>query len=145
MDGEDERYVDEFGRPLPRWRPLEPEKRHRHKSFGSAAKAALDSLLEQRHPFVEALADAWPTLFPGFPASPGRYEDGMVFLYVPNAATLFSVRPRLAAVRRRLLAMPGAPKRINLRLEIHGVAKSVAARDRRRSVSSNPQHGVTAT
>lgn len=114
----DGRYVDEFGLPLPRWEPKDPRQRHRHKTFDSAAKAALDSLLTSRHPFIDSLADAWPSLFPGLPARPGRFEDGKIFLYVPNAPLLFSVRPKLNEIRRRLLALPDAPKKIELRLEI---------------------------
>lgn len=115
---DDERYVDEFGHPLPRWEPEEPEARRRHKTFEGAAKAALDSLLTSRHPFIDALADEWPKLFPKLPARPGRYEDGMIFLYVPNAPLLFSVRPKLGEIRRRLMTLPNAPKKIDLRLEI---------------------------
>ena len=116
---DDDRYVDEFGQPLPRWEPKEPEARHRHRTFGGAAKAAFDSLVSTRHPFIDSLADVWPTMFPNLPARPGRYEDGKVFLYVPNAPLLFSVRPKLNEIRRRLLALPNAPKKIDLRLEIH--------------------------
>ncbi len=116
---EDERYIDEFGRPLPRWEPVAPDERRRHKTFEDAAKAALDDMLSTRHPFIDSLADVWPSLFPGMPARPGRYEDGKIFLYVPNAPLLFSMRPKLTEIRRRLLALPNAPKKIDLRLEIH--------------------------
>lgn len=116
---DDERYVDEFGQPLPRWAPLEPLSRHRHRTFGGAAKAALDSLLTSRHPFIDSLADAWPELFPKLPVRPGRFEDGKIFLYVPNAPLLFAMRPKLSEIRRRLLALPGAPAKIDLKLEIH--------------------------
>ena len=116
---DDERYVDEFGQPLPRWEPQEPFARRRHKTFESAAKAAFDSLLTSRHPFIDSLADAWQDLFPKLPLRPGRYEDGKIFLYVPNAPLLFAMRPKLAEIRRLLLALPGAPTKIDLRLEIH--------------------------
>lgn len=115
----EDRYIDEFGHPLPRWEPKDPDKRHRHKTFDSAAKAALDSLLTTRHPFIDSLADSWQDMFPNLPARPGRYEDGKIFLYVPNAPLLFSVRPRLPEIRRRLLSLPDAPAKIDLRLEIH--------------------------
>lgn len=113
-----ERYADEFGRPLPRWEPTEPEARHQHRHFEDAAKAALDSLLASRHPFIDSLADVWPSLFPNLPLRPGRYEDGIIFLYVPNAPLLFSLRPRLREIRRQILSLPNAPKKIDLRLEI---------------------------
>jgi hypothetical protein len=50
---------------------------------------------------------------------PGRYEDGKIFLYVQNATASFALRPKLPAVRRALAELPGAPKKIDLRLEIH--------------------------
>lgn len=119
MDEED-RYIDEFGQPLPHWEPKDPLSRHRHKTFEGAAKAALDSMLSTRHPFIETLADAWPSMFQNLPLRPGRFEDGKIFLYVPNAPLLFSMRPKLREIRQRILALPNAPKKIDLRLEIHG-------------------------
>lgn len=117
-DESDDRYVDEFGEPLPRWKPIEPETRHRHKTFESAAKAALDSLMVAHHPFMDIVADAWPQMFPKMPARPGRFEDGKIFLYVPNAPLLFSLRPKLAEIRRRLAELPNAPKNVDVKLEI---------------------------
>ena len=69
--------------------------------------------------FFDSLADRWAELFPGVPAVPGRYEGGIIFLYVRSAPILFSLRPKLRAMARRLAALPGAPKRVDLRLEIH--------------------------
>lgn len=117
-DESDERYVDEFGQPLPRWKPIEPEVRHRHATFEAAAKAALDSLMVSRHPFMDAVADSWPEMFPNLPARPGHFEDGKMFLYVPNAPVLFSLRPKLAEIRRRLMALPNVPKNFDVKLEI---------------------------
>ena len=115
---EQERYRDEFGRPLPRYWPREPDKRGRHGSFASAVAAAFTDLTTVHEPFFDSLADRWKALFPDLPAKPGRYEDGKIFLYVPNAAVNFMVRPRLAAIKKLLAALPDAPKRIDLRLEI---------------------------
>lgn len=125
------RYVDEFGEALPVWKPLEPDKRGRHKKFASAAKAAYDDLIAPRDPFIDSLADVWEEVFPGLPARPGRYEDGKIFLYVRNSATLFAMRPRLAAVKKRLAALPGAPAKIELRLEIKSGEKRAPAAKRR--------------
>ena len=116
---DDERYVDEFGQRLPRWQPLEPHMRGRHSSFGDAAKAAYNALVTVKNPFVDYLANAWKTFFPDMPARPGRYEDGILFLYVKNAPMLFALRPKLAAVKRRIAKLPGAPKRLDVKLEIH--------------------------
>lgn len=101
------------------WQPREPERRGRHATFGAAIDAAFADLLTQRDPFFDTLVDRWRALFPDLPARPGRYEDGKIFLYVKNAPTNFALRPRLPAIRRTLAAQPGAPKKIDLRLEIH--------------------------
>ena len=100
-------------------RPIDPEKRGRHKTFASAVGSAFSDLLVERSDFYDSLVDNWQRLFPDQPARPGRYEDGKIFLYVKNAPTLFMMRPRLAAIKRRLAAIPGAPKKIDLRLEAH--------------------------
>ena len=67
----------------------------------------------------DSLADEWKRLFPSLPIRPGRYEDGMIFLYAPNAPSLFAMRPRLPSIKKALAAQPGAPRKIELRLEIH--------------------------
>lgn len=101
------------------WSPKEPEKRGRHQTFGSAVDAAFSDLITEKNDFFDSLADRWETIFPDLPAYPGRYEDGKIFIYVRNAPTSFVVRPKLRAIAKRLAALPGAPKRIDLRLEIH--------------------------
>lgn len=100
------------------YRPLSPELRGRHVSFASAVDAAFGDLMTEKNEFFDSLVDRWKALFPDIPAKPGRYEDGKIFLYVPNAAVNFMMRPRLALIKRALAALPGAPKRIDLRLEI---------------------------
>ena len=124
-DGEEEegRYVDEWGVPLPRWKPLYPEKRNLHDTFSSAAKAAFEELATFRDPFVETLADVWPTLFPDLRAVPGRFEDGYLILYVRSAPMLFSLKPKLSGIKKRLAALPDAPKKFEVRLEINTRAK----------------------
>ena len=100
-------------------RAVEPEKRGRHKTFGSAVGAAFSDLIVEKNEFFDSLVDNWRRLFPNQPARPGRYEDGKIFLYVKNAPTNFALRPKLPAIKRALAALPGAPKRLDLRLEIH--------------------------
>lgn len=101
------------------WRPIAPDQRGRHKTLGSALDAAFKDLITERDDFFDSLADVWARLFPGLPAKPGRFEDGKIFIYVGNAATSFMVRPKLREIARKLSALPGAPKRVDLRLEIH--------------------------
>lgn len=101
------------------WKPLAPDQRGRHANLSSALDAAFKDLVTERNAFFDSLVDNWSQLFPSLPAVPGRYEDGKIFVYVRNAPTAFAVRPRLRSVAARLAQLPGAPKRIDLRLEIH--------------------------
>ena len=101
------------------WKPLDPDKRGRHKTIASAFEAAFRDLTTEKNTFFDSLADRWQELFPDLPARPGRYEDGKIFIYVRNAPTAFLVRPRLRAIAAKLAALPGAPKKIDLRLEQH--------------------------
>ena len=100
-------------------RTIDPHLRGRHATFGSALDAAVADLVRERDEFFDSLVDSWRRLFPGMPARPGRYENGRIFLYVASAPTLFLMRPRLNQIKRRLAELPGAPKRIDLRLEVH--------------------------
>jgi len=100
------------------WLPQDPDKRGRHATFGAALDAGLKDLLVERNSFFDTLADEWAKLFPDLPIRPGRYEDGFIFLYVRNAPTRFLMQGKLPHIRRRLAALPGAPKKLNLRLEI---------------------------
>ena len=70
-------------------------------------------------PGSDSLVDRWRVLFPDVPARPGRYEDGKIFVYVKTVPTLFLLRPRLRQMAAKLAALPGAPKKVDLRLEIH--------------------------
>ena len=96
--------------------------RGRHKTVETALDAALKDLLTERNGFFDSLVDRWRVLFPKLPARPGRYEDGKIFVYVKNAPTLFLMRPKLRAIAATLAALPGAPKRVDLRLEIRADA-----------------------
>ena len=108
-----------FERGEEHWRPIAPDERGRHMTFASALNAAFKDLTAERNAFFDRLADEWDRLFPDLPAKPGRYEDGKVFLYVRSAPVNFMMRPKLPMIRRKLAELPGAPRRIDLRLEIH--------------------------
>ena len=101
------------------WQPLEPDKRGRHKTAASAFDAAFKALSAESSSFYESLVDNWKALFPDVPARPGRYEGGRIYIYVRNAPTSYVVRPKLRAIAAKLATMPGAPSKIDLRLEIH--------------------------
>ena len=100
-------------------RAIDPEKRGRHDVFSSALGAAFQDLVTEKNPFFDSLVESWRSLFPGLAARPGRYADGKIFLYVRSAPASFAIRPRLRAIAARLAALPGAPKKVDLRLEIH--------------------------
>jgi len=100
------------------WRPLEPSKRGRHSTFSSAIDAAFKELTTEHNEFFDSLADEWKRVFPTLPARPGRYEDGNIVLYVRNPPTLYMMRMKLGVIRNKLAELPGAPKSINLKLEI---------------------------
>ena len=95
------------------------KERGRHKTVSSAFEAAFRDLTVEKNDFFDSLCDNWKTLFPDLPARPGRYEDGKIFVYVKNAPTAFLVRPRLRTIAAKLATLPGAPKRLDLRLEQH--------------------------
>ncbi len=103
------------------WRPRDPDKRGRHKTTASAFEAAFKELTTEKNAFYDSLVDKWKAIFPDLPARPGRYEDGKIFIYVKNAPTAFLVRPRLKAIATRLKMLPGAPAKIDLRLEQHAL------------------------
>lgn len=93
--------------------------RGRHKTTASALDAALKELLLEKNPFFDSVCDNWSKMYPDLSAKPGRYESGRIYLYVRNAPTLFAVRPKLRLIADCLAKMPGAPKKLDLRLEIH--------------------------
>lgn len=98
---------------------MEPQSRGRHDTFKSALDAAFQDLTTERNAFFDSLPDAWSGLFPSLAARPGRYEDGKIVLYIKNPPTLYAVRMKLGMIRKRLSELPGAPKKIDLRLEVH--------------------------
>lgn len=108
------------------WRPLSPDRRGRHPKFSSAVEAAAKDLMSERSAFFDSLADLWPSLFPKCAARPGRWSEGKLFLYVNSAPALFGMRPKLRAMKAALAALPGAPKRLDLVLEIHAPARRKA-------------------
>lgn len=95
------------------------DERGRHRTTASALDAAFEGLVRQRNDFFDSLADRWATLFPDLPVRPGRYEDGKIVLYVRTAPLAFMVRSRLRLMARKLEELPGAPAKIDLRVEIH--------------------------
>lgn len=96
-----------------------PEMRVRTPRVGTLLGALVTELTHVHEPFFDTVCDNWPRLFPSFPAKPGRYQDGRLFLYVRTSGQVFSLRAKLQKVKRALMALPGAPKRFSVHLEIH--------------------------
>lgn len=101
------------------WRPVAPEQRGRHKTAASAFDAAFKDLTTEKNEFFDSLADRWNELFPGLPARPGRAEGGRIYIYVRNAPASYMIRPRLRSIAAKLAGLPGAPAKIDLKVEIH--------------------------
>ena len=92
--------------------------RGRFASFGGAVDAALGELVKEKNEFFDLVADRWESLFPGLLAKPDRYEDGKIVIRVRSAPMLYATRPKMRMVKAKLAELPGAPKRIDIRLEI---------------------------
>jgi len=92
--------------------------RGKHAEFGGAVDAALADLLVEKNSFFDSVVDRWETLFPGFSAKPARFENGRIVLRVRSAPALYATRPKLRAIAAKLASLPGAPARVQLRLEV---------------------------
>ena len=95
------------------------ELRHPIPRLDSVLDGLLNKVECERDAFYDTVCEQWSTLFPELPARPGRYQEHCLYLYVRSAAVNFAVRPKLADVKRRLVSLEGAPKRFDVRLEIH--------------------------
>ena len=95
------------------------DQRGRFDSFRKAVDTIFAELSVQHDEFFDSLHEHWAELFPKLKVKPGRYEDGLIFLYVPTSGQLFATRPRLKMIAKKLSTLPKAPKKIELRLEIH--------------------------
>lgn len=93
------------------------DQRGKYATFSSALAAAFKDLITEKNPFFDSLTDHWAELFPGLPIRPGRYEDGVIFLYVRTAPQLFAMRPKLRMIKAKLAELPGAPRKLEVRLE----------------------------
>ena len=86
--------------------------------LGDLLDESLVAVQSERSQFFDTVSDRWDALFPGLPARPGRFSEGRVILYVKSASLNFALRPKLAHVKKVLSELPGAPKRLNVRVEI---------------------------
>jgi len=97
------------------------DERGRFSAFGGAVDAALKELLVEKNDFFDLVAERWRSLFPNIMAKPERYENGKIVIRVRSAPMLYAVRPKLRMIKAKLAELPGAPKRIDIWLEIGAV------------------------
>ncbi len=95
------------------------EQRGRFDAFKLAVESALKDLTREKNDFFDSLVDKWQELFPNLALRPGRYENGIIFLYVKSAPAFFALHPKLRGIKAKLMTLPNAPKKLNLKLEIH--------------------------
>ena len=88
-------------------------------SMSSLMDNLLNDLLIEKSPFFDQVCEQWTTLFPDCVAKPGRWQDGRLFLYVRTSGQLFGMRSKLPKIKKALAALPAAPKRFSVNLEIH--------------------------
>ena len=93
--------------------------RHPTPRVGSVMDGLVADLLLTKSPFFDAVCAQWAALCPDLPLRPGRFQDGHLFLYVRTSGQLFSLRSKLPKIKKLLQALPEAPKRFTLHLEIH--------------------------
>jgi len=99
------------------WKPLSPEKRGRFDTFSTALDSAFSNMIKEANPFFDSLQKSWKNLFPDLPLSVGRIESGVMYLYVPNIPARFAMERKLHFIRKTILSLPGAPKRLKILLE----------------------------
>ena len=100
-----------------------PETRVAVPRVGSLLDALVAGLTEKKEPFFDMVLENWKTICPDFPGRPGRFQDNRLFLYVRTSGQVFSLRTRLPKIRKLVAALPGAPKRFTVHLEVHAGPK----------------------
>ena len=97
---------------------------------GDFMETLVADLVRDRSPFYDEVVARWRELFPDLVARPGKWVAGdgpsgagKLFLHVRSAAASFALRPKLSAIRRKLMALASAPKRFSVHVEIVGRGK----------------------
>ena len=99
---------------------------------GDFVDSLVQDLVRDKSPFFDEVVRQWNNLFPELAARPGKWvagatpkSPGKLFLEVRSAPALFSIRPKLTSIKRKLAELPSSPDRFSLHLEIArpGVSK----------------------
>lgn len=92
---------------------------------GDVVERLVEDLVRDHSPFFDEIVQRWKSLFPELPAHPGKWVSGATpkspgkfFIHVASAPALFSLRPKLASIKRKLSALTTAPERFSVHLEI---------------------------
>lgn len=103
-----------------------PQTRVATPRLGGLLDALVEQLTERREPFFDTVLANWQTICPDFPGRPGRFQDNRLFLYVRTSGQVFSLRTRLPKIKKLVAALPGAPKRFTVHLEVHAAPRGAA-------------------
>ena len=102
-----------------------PETRHDAEPIAAAIDSALLRLNLRISPWLEELTAAWPRLVPpevAAVARPGKWEDGILYLYVSSSIALFELRRhRLARIETAVRAFAGDRRVRQVRLLLNAV------------------------
>ena len=123
-DIERNRRVDElFHRVVPGL-PIDPdlpELRQDPEPFSLLVERTLKHLKIDESPWLDDLNRAWPALVPpdvAQAARPGKFADGILYIYVTSSVKLFELRrTRLRDIERIVRAFPGGDRVRHVRLQ----------------------------
>ena len=92
---------------------------------GDFMESLVKELVQDRSAFFDEVVQRWKSLFPDLAAKPGKWVAGVapkgsgkLFIEVGSAPALFSIRPKLPSIKRKLSELSSAPERFSLHLEI---------------------------
>ena len=103
-----------------------PELRQDPEPFAQLIERTLKHLNIDESPWLDDLNRAWPTLLPPEvtqSARPGKFADGILYIYVTSSVKLFELRrTRLRDIERIVRAFPGGDRVRHVRLMVNAVA-----------------------
>ncbi len=116
-----------FGRVMPGL-PIDadpPEIRREAEPFSALIEKALKRLKIDASPWLDELAQAWPSLVPpdvAKAARPGKWEDGILYVYVASSTRLFEIRRQyLKHIEEAVRAFAGDGRVRQVRLLVNAV------------------------
>jgi hypothetical protein len=99
-----------------------PETRHEPVRIDRVVERLLKRLGLDACPWIEQLAEAWPTLLPAEVVKgtrPGKWENNILYVYVPNSMRLYEIRRNhLPVIERAVRQFAGDARVRAVRLTI---------------------------